>query len=316
MHYASSLGPFALRFVYFCLMEYRELGNSHLKISRIGFGAMSLDLHNPDNETLLRKALDDGINFFDTADLYQQGMNEKLLGKAFRNKRKSVVLATKVGNQWRPDGSGWDWNPSKKYILNAVDQSLERLQTDYIDLYQLHGGTISDPIDEIIEAFEFLKASGKILYYGISSIRPNVIREYVKRSHIASVMLQYNLLDRRPEESILPLLYKNKVGVLVRGSIAKGLLISKPPQTFLNYTSDQVGKMSAAIKSVSMNLTPYKTATGFVLKQPAVSSAVIGIRTEEQLKDALNIKEQDVLNPDQWKDLESVLPANKYIDHR
>ncbi len=202
-------------------MEYRELGNSHLKISRIGFGAMSLDLHSPDNETLLHKALDGGINFFDTADLYQQGMNEKLLGRAFRNKRKSIILATKVGNQWRPDGSILDWNPTKKYILSAVDQSLERLQTDYIDLYQLHGGTISDPFDDIIDAFELLKASGKILNYGISSIRPNVIREYVKRSHIVSVMLQYSLLDRRPEETILPFLFENKVGVLVRGSISQ-----------------------------------------------------------------------------------------------
>jgi aryl-alcohol dehydrogenase-like predicted oxidoreductase len=297
-------------------MEYRELGNSSLKLSRIGFGAMSLDLNSPDNETLLHKAVDGGINFFDTADLYQQGMNEKLLGRAFRQKRKSIILATKVGNQWRPDGGVLDWNPTKKHILSAVNQSLERLQTDYIDLYQLHGGTISDPFDEIIDAFEILKASGKILHYGISSIRPNVIREYVKRSHIVSAMLQYSLLDRRPEETILPFLFENKVGVLVRGSLAKGLLVSKPPESFLNYTNVQVGKMSDAIKSVSGNLTPYKTAAQFVLRQAAVSSAVIGIRTEEQLKDALNISEQDTLSQDQWKVLDSVLPANKYSDHR
>jgi aryl-alcohol dehydrogenase-like predicted oxidoreductase len=297
-------------------MEYRELGNSSLKLSRIGFGAMSLDLNSLDNETLLHKAVDGGINFFDTADLYQQGMNEKLLGRAFRQKRKSIILATKVGNQWRPDGGVLDWNPTKKHILSAVNQSLERLQTDYIDLYQLHGGTISDPFDEIIDAFEILKASGKILHYGISSIRPNVIREYVKRSHIVSAMLQYSLLDRRPEETILPFLFENKVGVLVRGSLAKGLLVSKPPESFLNYTNVQVGKMSDAIKSVSGNLTPYKTAAQFVLRQAAVSSAVIGIRTEEQLKDALNISEQDTLSQDQWKVLDSVLPANKYSDHR
>jgi aryl-alcohol dehydrogenase-like predicted oxidoreductase len=297
-------------------MEYRELGNSSLKLSRIGFGAMSLDLNSPDNETLLHKAVDGGINFFDTADLYQQGMNEKLLGRAFRQKRKSIILATKVGNQWRPDGGVLDWNPTKQYILSAVNQSLERLQTDFIDLYQLHGGTISDPFDDIIDAFEILKASGKILHYGISSIRPNVIREYVKRSHIVSVMLQYSLLDRRPEETILPFLFENKVGVLVRGSLAKGLLVSKPPESFLNYTKVQVGKMSDAIKSVSGNLTPYKTAAQFVLRQAAVSSAVIGIRTEEQLKDALNISEQDTLSQDQWKVLDSVLPANIYSDHR
>ena len=99
-----------------------------------------------------------------------------------------------------PDGTG---TLQKNIFSSAVDQSLKRLQTDYIDLYQLHGGTIEDPIDEMIEAFETLKAAGKIRYYGISSIRPNVIREYVKRSSIVSVMMQYSLLDRRPEEEML-----------------------------------------------------------------------------------------------------------------
>jgi aryl-alcohol dehydrogenase-like predicted oxidoreductase len=88
---------------------------------------------------------------------------------------KKVIIATKVGNQWRADGSGWDWNPNKDYIISAVEQSLKRLQTDYIDLYQLHGGTMEDPIDETIEAFEQLQKQGKIRYYGISSIRPTVI---------------------------------------------------------------------------------------------------------------------------------------------
>src|SRR6202034_3432729 len=96
--------------------------------------------------------------------------------------------------------------------------------TDYIDLYQLHGGTIDDPIDETIEAFELLQQQGKIRYYGISSIRPNVISEYVQRSNIISVMMQYSLLDRRPEESCLQLLQQNNIGVLARGSVAGGLL--------------------------------------------------------------------------------------------
>lgn len=120
------------------MMEYRLLGKSDLKISRIGFGCMSLDPRDPESEKLLNRALDAGINYFDTADMYQQGANEFLLGRVFKEKRKQVILATKVGNQWKPDGTGWDWNPSKKYILSAIDQSLERLQTNYIDLYQLH----------------------------------------------------------------------------------------------------------------------------------------------------------------------------------
>ncbi len=297
-------------------MEYRLLGTSGLKISRIGFGAMSLELNNPLNETLLNKALDEGINFFDTADMYQQGLNETLLGSVFREKRKKIILATKVGNQWRADGSGWDWNPSKEYILSAVDNSLRRLQTDYIDLYQLHGGTIQDPIEDIIEAFELLKSSGKILNYGISSIRPNVIREYVKRSDIVSVMMQYSLLDRRPEESMLPYLLENNVGVLARGTIAKGLLISKPPEPFLNYSIEQVEKMNAAIKTMSGGLTPFETATQYVLEHPPVCAAVIGIRTMEQLQDALDAGKLKSLPYLNMKELGTVLPANKYIDHR
>ncbi|MFI5195282.1 MAG: aldo/keto reductase, partial [Chitinophagales bacterium] len=216
-------------------MEYRLLGKSALNISRIGFGCMSLDPADPVSELILQEALDLGINYFDTADLYQKGLNEEMVGRAFRGMRDKVIIASKAGNQWRPDGSGWDWNPSKKYILQMAENSLRRLQTDYIDLYQLHGGTISDPIDETIEAFELLRAQGKIRYYGISSIRPNVIREYIDRSGIVSVMMQYSLLDRRPEESMLDLLHKKQIGVLARGSVASGLLVSKPAAPYLNY---------------------------------------------------------------------------------
>jgi aryl-alcohol dehydrogenase-like predicted oxidoreductase len=298
-------------------MEYCFLGKSDLNISRLGFGCMSLDPKDPQGENILHMAMDAGINYFDTADLYNKGQNEMMLGRAFRDKRKELILATKVGNQWRNDGSGWDWNPSKKYILSSIDQSLERLQTDHIDLYQLHGGTIEDPIDDVIEAFELLKSAGKIRYYGISSIRPNVIREYVKRSSIISVMMQYSLLDRRPEEEMLPLLKENQIGVLARGSVAKGLLISKPAEHYLNYSAEQVLGAAATVKSVSGNKSnALETSVCFVLKNPAVSSAVIGIRTEAQLKEALAIRIADLLGEDQLETLRNILPANKYIDHR
>jgi aryl-alcohol dehydrogenase-like predicted oxidoreductase len=265
----------------------------------------------------LHRALDSGINYFDTADMYQQGLNETLLGRAFRNIRKKLILANKVGNQWRADGSGWDWNPSKKYILTAVEESLRRLQTDYIDLYQLHGGTLEDPIDEIIETFEFLKTSGKIRHYGISSIRPNVIREYVQRSAVVSDMMQYSLLDRRPEEDMLSYLHQHRVAVIARGAIGKGLLISKPADSFLNYNASQVEKAALAIKMVSgKHLTSFQTAVKFVLQHPAIGAAVIGIRTEDQLKDALDVFDSPDLSSSQMDILRNVLPANKYMDHR
>ncbi|GAB3815736.1 hypothetical protein GCM10028895_10220 [Pontibacter rugosus] len=118
-------------------MKYNLLGKSDLKLSEVSFGCMSLGADQTANAKLLHSALDEGINFFDTADLYDKGENEVMVGKAFCGMREQVVISTKVGNQWRSDGSGWDWNPSKSYILSAVDASLKRLRTDYIDLYQL-----------------------------------------------------------------------------------------------------------------------------------------------------------------------------------
>src|SRR5450631_864985 len=278
-------------------MEYIKLGKSDLKISGIGFGTMSLEAECLASERLVQKALEEGINYFDTADLYQQGAVESLLGRAFRGNREQVILATKVGNQWRPDGSGWDWNPTKEYILNAIDQSLRRLQTDHIDLYQLHGGTLEDPIEDIIETFESLKKMGKIRHYGISSIRPNVIREYANRSSISSVMMQYSLIDRRPEEEMLAFLKNRSIGVLARGSLAKGMLVSKPPASFLNYSSEEVSRVMRALQSVSdqeHNLA--NRAVHFVLDHPAVSSVVIGIRTEAQLTEAVSAGRSPALN--------------------
>ncbi|HET7898721.1 MAG TPA: aldo/keto reductase, partial [Flavisolibacter sp.] len=113
-------------------MEYSFLGKSDLRISRIAMGCMSLGKDQLQNESILHAAIDGGINYFDTADLYDKGFNEESIGAALKSKRKEVIIATKAGNQWRPDGSGWDWNPSKAYILSCAEKSLQRLQTDYI----------------------------------------------------------------------------------------------------------------------------------------------------------------------------------------
>ena len=293
------------------------LGKSDLRISRIAMGCMSLGDDQTLNEQLLHRAVDGGINFFDTADLYDKGKNEERIGAALKEKRKNVIIATKVGNQWRPDGSGWDWNPSKEYILKSVEGSLQRLQTDYIDLYQLHGGTIEDPIDETIEAFELLKQQGKIRWYGISSIRPNVIREWIKRSNIVSVMMQYSLLDRRPEEESLDLLQQNNIGVLARGSVASGLLVDKAPKSYLNYSAEEVRSASDAIKRISSDQRqPAQTAIRFVLPHPAISAAVVGIRTREQLEEALQAIKVKDLTGEEMKILQESIRANRYEQHR
>ena len=298
-------------------MEYRQLGKSGLSVSTIGFGCMSLEEEQATVDSLLHKAIDTGINFFDTADLYQHGRNEERVGKALKGKRNNIILATKVGNQWRPDGSGWDWNPKKDYILEAVNNSLKRLKTDYIDLYQLHGGTINDPIDEVIEAFELLQQQGKIRYYGISSIRPNVIREYVHRSRVTSIMIQYSVLDRRPEEECLPLLQQRQIGVLARGPLAKGLLAGKSPAKYLNYSEEEVKKAGIAVKNVSANGKSLShTAIEFVLSHPAITLALAGIRTDEQLNDLEVLSPFRKLTKEEKKILDESITANLYEEHR
>lgn len=298
-------------------MQYRLLGKSTLPVSEIGFGCMSLGNDDADNARLIHQALDGGINLFDTADLYEHGQNEITVGKALRGKRAAVIIATKVGNQWKEDGSGWDWNPGKAYIIASVEASLKRLQTDYIDLYQLHGGTLEDPIDDTIAAFETLQQQGKIRHYGISSIRPNVIREYIQRSHIVSIMMQYSLQDRRPEETCFPLLAENQIGVLARGSVAKGLLVDKPAAAYLGYTAAEVALAAAAVKKISSaERGPAQTALRFVLRQPVISSAIVGIRTRAQLEDALRTTQTPALQPGEFAALQQAIPVNKYDQHR
>ncbi len=297
-------------------MKYRKLGNSELNISEISFGCMSLDSQDQHSERLIHKAIEYGVNFFDTADLYDFGENEILLGNALKSNRKDVIIGTKVGNQWREDKSDWDWNPSKSYILKSVDESLGRLQTDYIDLYHLHGGTIDDPIDETIDAFETLKQQGKIRYYGISSIRPNVIREYIERSNISSVMMQYSLLDRRPEEECLNLLKKNNIGVLTRGTLAKGLLAGKPAKAYLNHSLGDVEKTIKVLKELSVKRSMCETAIQYVLKDSAVSSAVIGIRTNKQLEECLIKLKEEKLSNKEYTELQKCNKAQIYQNHR
>ncbi len=297
-------------------MQYTTVGHSSLRISRIAFGCMSLQ-QSPESIALLKKAVSMGINYFDTSDLYDKGLNETLIGTAFKGIRDQVIIATKVGNVWRPDGNGWDWNPSKQHILTSVDQSLKRLQTDYIDLYQLHGGTLQDPIDEIIEAFEQLVKEGKIRYYGISSIRPNVIREWASRSNMTSVMTQYSLLDRRPEEAILSLLQQKELGVLVRGSVAQGLLINKPAKAYLSYREEEVKKAADLVHAFSLNeRSAAQTALQYVLQEPAVTAAVVGIRTLEQLEEAILATEVPSLTKDERQQLVNVLQPLTYQEHR
>lgn len=297
-------------------MEYATLGKSDLQVSKIGFGCMSLRGSEKEIQTLIAQALEFGINYYDTADFYEDGKNEIKLGQLLKSNRNKVMLASKVGNKRQPDGST-TWNASKTYILQAAEESLKRLQTDHIDLYQLHGGMLEDNIDETIEAFELLKQQGKIRYYGISSIRPNVIREYAAKSNIISVMMQYSLLDRRPEESCFDLLEKNQISIVTRGSVAQGLLVDKMAKPYLNYTEKEMVKAAQAIQEFSgKSRSKAQTALQFALAPKVVASAVVGIRTVEQLKDVVGTLDVEKLTNEELDLLKISISPNQYEQHR
>jgi aryl-alcohol dehydrogenase-like predicted oxidoreductase len=256
-----------------------------------------------------------GINFLDTADLYQNGLNEEIVGTAIQGKRNEIVLATKVGNEMNPDGIGWSWNPRKEYILKAVEKSLKRLQTDYIDLYQLHGGTIEDPLEETFEAFEMLKTQGKIRAFGISSIRPNVIRKLMQIKPLATIMMQYSPLDRRPEEAVFSLLEKTSTRVLVRGAFAKGLLIDKPEEGFLDFSPAQV--KAIRVRIASFGFSPEAFLIRFGLAQSAVASLIIGASSIRQVKKMIQGFEESLTIPIELiESLKAEFPANHYDQHR
>lgn len=296
-------------------MKFNLLSKDQIRISELGLGCMSLPAHISDTKRLIDCALAGGINFFDTADIYKKGWNEEVVGQMIKEKRNQVVLATKVGNEWREDGSGWDWNPRKSYILKAAEKSLTRLQTDYIDLYQLHGGTIEDPWDETLEAFELLMEQGKIRAFGISSIRPNVIREVLSKSKPATIMMQYNPLDRRPEENAFPVLGNTSSKVLVRGTFVKGLLIDKAAKPFLNFEAKQVNDFQAFANA--QDFSPEAILIRFGLAQSVVASLVIGASSVAQIEKMLAGYEltqtisEAALNKFQQK-----FPVHHYDSHR
>lgn len=295
-------------------MKHTPLGQSDLLVSEIGLGCMSLRADTA--HAIIEAALELGVTFFDTADLYDHGDNERWVGAALKGVRRQVVIASKVGNRWNADGKSWRWDPSPEWLLQAIEQSLERLQTDYLDLYQLHGGTLDDPIDELVDAFEQLKARGLIRAYGISSIRPNVIRRWLARSRLSSTMLQYSLLDRRPEEAALPQLAELGVGVIARGPLAKGLLAGKPAAAYLDIATEEVARLQQAVAALA---TPERSAAQialrFALANPAVTTVIPGASSVAQLRENA-LASRVTLNPDELATLRAAAPPRRYREHR
>ncbi|MDN4620464.1 aldo/keto reductase [Paenibacillus sp. PsM32] len=302
-------------------MKKNRLGTSDLIVGEIGLGCMSLGTDESKVIPLLHEALDLGINFLDTADIYDNGHNEELIGKAIKGRRSDVIIASKVGNTRVEGQDGLVWNPSKAHIMEAIKESLRRLQTDYIDLYQLHGGTMDDNIDETIEAFAQLKREGLIREYGISSIRPNVIREYVDRSHIVSVMSQYSILDRRPEEEVLPLLTQKGISSIVRGAVASGALAdgreNKAQKGYLDISGEDVISLRQQLEPLTQaNRSLSQTAIQYVLAHPAVAVLAAGASSSQQLRENVEAASSPALTDDELQMIRSIRAANQYTQHR
>lgn len=304
-------------------MKRNRLGTSELMVGEVGLGCMSLGTDQRLAIEMIHAALDRGVNFIDTADLYEEGLNEEIVGQAIRDRRREeLILATKVGNRRIPGQDGWAWDASKAYIVSAVKDSLKRLRTDYIDLYQLHGGTLEDPIDETIEAFEQLKREGIIRYYGISSIRPNVIREYTNRSSMVSVMSQYSLLDRRPEEAVLPWLAEHSISMIARGPVAKGILSSggqgRLQKGYLDYTAESLFTLHPQLQELadSSDRNLSQLAIRYALSHPTVAVTIPGASSMYQLLDNIDAAEGPPLTEDEVTLLRKLTQLNRYEQHR
>ena len=296
-------------------MKKRTLGKSSLEISELGLGCMSLPPTINEARPSIEAALDAGITYFDTADLYEKGMNEEIVGTILAPYRHDVILATKVGNRWVEGTDGWSWDPSPAHIKEGVKESLRRLQTDYIDVYQLHGGTAEDPWEEIIDTFEELKKEGLIREYGISSIRPNVFIPFLENSHAISNMMQFSMLDRRAEE------WFEKIGeagasIVTRGSIAKGLLTNEwqvRMKPYMSYSEEELQQVIRHLENEYNDI--HALSLAFNLSFDVVASAVIGARTTEQLAASITAYEK----AGQIKDVSEAMNQLKkdiYTDHR
>lgn len=296
-------------------MKKRQLGTSNLHISEISLGCMSLPPNPAEAEEVIHTAIDAGINYFDTADLYNQGDNEKVVGAALKPHRQNIYLASKVGNRWEEGKEGWSWDTSANYINKAVRDSLQRLQTDYLDLYQLHGGTTEDNWEEITDTFESLKKEGLIREYGISSIRPNVFMPFLQNSDAISNMMQFNIFDERASE-FFDQIQQTGASVVTRGSIAKGLLTKEWRTRLKSYMNYDEAAAKDVLQKIEQQFDDvHAAALAFNLQYPTVASTVIGARTVTQLQQNLHAyeKAQTMLN---ISEIDSWTKTDRYTEHR
>jgi aryl-alcohol dehydrogenase-like predicted oxidoreductase len=287
-------------------MRYRTLGRTGLKVSPYALGALmfATQVGNPDPDVSIRiinRALDAGINFIDTADAY--GDSEEVVGRALRGRRDNVVLATKFG---RPAGDDPNQQgTSRRWIMTAVENSLRRLQTDHIDLYQIHRPDPATDIEETLSALTDLISSGKVRTIGTSGLPPSDIVEaqwVAERRGLARFRTEqpaYSILNRGIEREVLPVAQRYGLGTMVWGPLGQGLLTGRVRKgggndlsraRFFKHLNDErrldvVEQLIPLAAEAGLPMT--HLAMAFTITHPGVTSALLGARTEQQLDDLL-----------------------------
>ena len=320
-------------------MNYRNLGASGLKVSEISLGSWTTyggSIGRSESKLIVRRAFDQGINLFDTANVYAKGEAERALAEGIRElPREQLVIATKcLGRMWEgPLGRGL----SRKHMMDACDHSLQRLGVDYIDIYQFHAPDPETPLEESLRALEDLVCEGKVRYAGFSNFDqdPKLADELVaiqKRagySPMISSQPRYNLLDRHVEDGHVAYCKKNGIGMIVYSPLAQGVLTNKYaggqlPQGsratgafkhFLEQEKALTPETIAAAERLGAwcaprALTPAAVALAWVLSCPQVSSTIVGASSIAQLDD--NLKAIDVsLTPAEWREVEDAVAGTK-----
>ncbi|WP_277049152.1 aldo/keto reductase [Ruania albidiflava] len=287
-------------------MTYRQLGASGLTVSTVGLGCNALGATVADQDVpgLVNAALEAGITFFDTADTYSRGRSEQLLGRALGTRRDDVVIATKFGMDTRGlNGPDWGVRGSRRYIRKAVEGSLRRLGTDYIDLYQMHAPDPRTPIEETLAALHELVVEGKVRYIGSSNFTgwQVVDADWTARTGTLTPMIsaqnQYNLLNRSAEAELLPAVEHVGAGLLPFYPLASGLLTGKyrrgqdaPAGTRLANRPERLAAADfdtiEALQDFASerDLSLLQVAVGWLAAQPAVASVISGASKPEQVQ--------------------------------
>jgi aryl-alcohol dehydrogenase-like predicted oxidoreductase len=297
-------------------MNYRMLGRTGLYVSELCFGAMTFGgegfwkvvgtTGQSEADKLVARSLEAGINFFDTADVYSNGVSEQLLGKALGARRKDVVLATKVRGRTGPGVN--DVGLSRGHIMDSVHASLRRLGTDYIDLYQIHGVDIVTPLDETLRALDDLVRQGKVRYLGASNLqawqlmKALGISEHRGLSRFESLQAYYSIAGRDLEREVVPLLKDQQLGLMVWSPLAGGFLSGKfrrngqgPadarrsafdfPPVDKERAYNIIDVMDGIAKAHGVSVA--RVALAWLLHQPHVTTIIIGAKNAEQLEDNL-----------------------------